>query len=81
MIIVLMGVAGSGKSTIGRLLSQRLGWPFLDGDDFHPPFNILKLSRGIPLTDEDRLPWLRRIAEEINKFESDTIANPLDQLR
>jgi len=71
MIVVLMGVSGSGKSTIGRLLSQRLGWPFLDGDDFHPASNIQKMSRGIPLTDEDRLPWLDRIAEEIHKFERD----------
>jgi gluconokinase len=71
MIIVLMGVSGSGKTTIGKLLSQKLGWPFLDGDDFHPASNIEKMSRGIPLTDDDRLPWLQRIAEEIRKYESE----------
>lgn len=70
MILILMGVAGSGKTTIGELLSKRLGWPFLDGDDFHPLSNIAKMSRGIPLTDEDRLPWLERIAAEIRKRET-----------
>jgi gluconokinase len=58
MILVLMGAAGSGKSTIGRLLSERLKWPFFDGDDFHPPANVKKMAAGIPLTDEDRGPWL-----------------------
>jgi gluconokinase len=58
MLIVLMGVSGSGKSTIGRLLADRLGWPFLEADEFHPPANRAKLSAGTPLTDEDRWPWL-----------------------
>ena len=53
-----MGVAGSGKTTVGRLLSQELGWAFADADDFHPAANVEKMRRGIPLTDEDRAPWL-----------------------
>ncbi len=61
MIVVLMGVSGSGKTTVGRLLSERLGWPLLDADDFHPPANIEKMRAGIPLTDDDRWPWLDRL--------------------
>ena len=58
---MIMGVSGSGKSTIGSLLSQRLGWQFYDGDRFHPQANIDKMSRGIALTDSDRLPWLENL--------------------
>jgi gluconokinase len=58
MIVLLMGVTASGKSTVGKLLAGRLGWAFHDGDDYHPPSNVDKMSRGIPLTDADRLPWL-----------------------
>ena len=58
MVIILMGVSGSGKTTIGQLLAHELRWPFYDGDDFHPQSNIDKMRQGIPLTDEDRLPWL-----------------------
>lgn len=58
-----MGVAGSGKTTIGVKLARELGWEFRDADDFHPPGNIAKMSAGIPLTDEDRGPWLRAIRE------------------
>ena len=65
MILIVMGVSSSGKSTIGYLLSERLGWPILDGDDFHLRANVEKMSRGIPLTDEDRYPWLDRLAELI----------------
>jgi gluconokinase len=58
MIIILMGVTGCGKTTIGKQLAQELNWPFYDGDDFHPPANVEKMRAGIPLTDEDRAPWL-----------------------
>ena len=58
MIIVLMGVSGSGKTTIGALLSKALHWDFFDGDDFHDPSNVEKMAAGIPLTDEDRQAWL-----------------------
>jgi gluconokinase len=63
MIVVVAGVSGSGKSTVGALLAGQLGWPFTDGDSLHPASNIAKMSSGMPLTDEDRLPWLRRIAD------------------
>ncbi|WP_316177162.1 MULTISPECIES: gluconokinase [unclassified Bradyrhizobium] len=63
--LVIMGVSGSGKSTIGQALGQRLGWRFEDGDSFHPPANVAKMSAGHPLTDEDRWPWLQAIAAEI----------------
>lgn len=62
MIIVVMGVSGSGKTTIGRRLAERLGWSFRDGDDFHPPANIAKMRQGLPLTDEDRAGWLAALA-------------------
>ena len=66
LVIVLMGVAGCGKSTLGAELSRTLGWPFRDADSFHPEANIEKMSRGIPLTDADRAPWLDAIAEWID---------------
>jgi gluconokinase len=62
MIVILMGVSGSGKTTVGRLLAEDLGWEFLEADDFHPPANIDKMRRGVPLDDEDRDPWLAAIA-------------------
>lgn len=59
--LVVMGVAGSGKSTIGRRAAALLGWPYLDGDDFHGAANIAKMAAGVALTDEDRWPWLDRV--------------------
>jgi gluconokinase len=63
--IIVMGVSGSGKSTIGALLAERLGWPFADADGFHPAGNVAKMAAGTPLTDEDRWPWLDAIAAHI----------------
>jgi gluconokinase len=63
-----MGVTGSGKSTVGKLLAQQLGWKFFDGDDFHSPANIEKMRRGMPLNDDDRRPWLEAIRESIRKM-------------
>jgi carbohydrate kinase (thermoresistant glucokinase family) len=62
-IAIAMGVSGSGKSTIARGLADAEGWMLLEGDQFHPPANIAKMKAGIPLTDDDRWPWLRAIAE------------------
>jgi gluconokinase len=67
MVIVLMGVAGSGKTTVGRILAADLGWPFRDADEFHPPANVDKMSHGIPLTDRDREPWLAAIRRYIDE--------------
>ena len=66
-ILVVMGVSGSGKSTIGALLARTLQWEFGDADSFHPPANVHKMRKGIALTDEDRWPWLRAIAAWIDK--------------
>lgn len=63
--IVLMGVCGSGKSVVGETLAARLGYPFRDGDAFHPPANVEKMSSGTPLTDDDRWPWLDAIGTAI----------------
>src|ERR687884_346052 len=63
--IILMGVTGSGKTTIGQLLAEELSWPFYDADDFHPPENVERMSKGIALTDEDRKPWLAALARLI----------------
>jgi len=63
--LIVMGVAGSGKSTVGQQLAAELGWQFNDADGFHPPENVAKMSAGIPLTDGDRAPWLSAIREHL----------------
>ncbi|MDO5632050.1 MAG: gluconokinase [Paracoccus sp. (in: a-proteobacteria)] len=68
--IVVMGVSGSGKSTVGAELAEVLGWQFIEGDALHPAANIAKMSAGIPLTDEDRWPWLRALAGRIAEGEA-----------
>lgn len=65
--LIVMGVSGSGKSTIAARLAERLSWTFEDGDRFHPAGNVAKMSAGQPLTDEDRWPWLQAIADEIDR--------------
>jgi len=66
--LIVMGVSGSGKSTIGEKLAERLNWNFEDGDKFHPASNVAKMRAGHPLTDEDRWPWLQAIADEIDRI-------------
>ncbi|HUJ93386.1 MAG TPA: gluconokinase [Candidatus Bathyarchaeia archaeon] len=65
MIILIMGTTGSGKTTIGTLLAQRTGWEFADADEFHPRANVEKMSRGLPLDDADRAPWLVILHDKI----------------
>ncbi len=67
-VIVLMGVTGCGKSTVGQLLAERLGWIYCDADDYHPAANVEKMAQGIPLDDEDRWPWLRGLADQIGAW-------------
>ena len=67
MIVIIFGVSGAGKTTVGRLLARELGWRFIEGDDFHPAANIEKMRSGHPLTDEDRWPWLERLREQIKR--------------
>ena len=67
-VLVLMGVSGSGKTTIGQCLAAELGWQLVDADDYHPPANIEKMCRGEPLTDRDRMPWLDRLHPEIQNW-------------
>ena len=68
MVIIVFGVSGSGKSTIGNGLSEKLGIPYYDADDFHPQENILKMSNGQSLNDQDRLPWLKILAKNIGDW-------------
>ena len=65
MIVVVMGVSGCGKTTVGQALAEAVGWPFLDADDFHPRANVEKMRAGAPLTDDDRWPWLDRLTAEL----------------
>lgn len=67
MIVVVMGVSGSGKSTVGSALAEALACPFVEGDELHPPANVAKMAQGVPLTDDDRWPWLERIAERLRE--------------
>lgn len=66
MIVVVMGVSGCGKTTVSALLAAKFGWRYREGDDLHPPENVEKMRGGTPLTDADRLPWLHKIAAEID---------------
>lgn len=68
MIVIVMGVSGSGKTTVGKLLAASLNWEFRDADDFHPLVNIEKMSRGIALEDADRIPWLRQLQAAIDRW-------------
>ena len=70
MIVVLMGVSGAGKTTVGEALASALGWPFRDADSLHPPANVEKMRAGIPLTDDDRGPWLDRVVSEVREVEA-----------
>jgi len=74
MIVIVMGVSGSGKSTIGGMLAERLGLPFLDADEFHPPANVAKMAAGTPLTDEDRRPWLESLNARLKGKDSAVLA-------
>ncbi|HEX7085881.1 MAG TPA: gluconokinase [Vicinamibacterales bacterium] len=71
MVLVIMGVTGAGKTTVGERLAAELGWRFHDADDFHPPENKAKMNAGIPLTDEDRWPWLRALRDVIEQALAD----------
>jgi len=68
LVVVVMGVAGSGKTTVGRALADRLGWDFQEGDALHPPENVAKMRAGHPLNDEDRAPWLAAVAARIDEW-------------
>jgi gluconokinase len=74
VIVVVMGVSGSGKSTVGALLAKRLGAEFLDADEFHPPENVAKMAAGVPLTDADRKPWLERLNAELKRRKDAVLA-------
>lgn len=69
MLVIVTGVSGTGKSTLGALIAERLRLPFFDADQFHPEANIAKMSVGLPLTDEDRIPWLQAMADQLVESE------------
>jgi gluconokinase len=66
MVLVLMGVSGSGKTTVGKILAEQLGWSFVEADDYHPAANVEKMRRGTPLTDSDRRPWLDALRQRVD---------------
>jgi gluconokinase len=68
MIVIVMGVVGAGKTTVGTLLAQRLSWQFADADDYHPSSNVERIRQGLPLTEEDRRPWLERLRADVLKW-------------
>jgi carbohydrate kinase (thermoresistant glucokinase family) len=68
LVLVVMGVSGSGKTTVAAFLAGRLGWRFAEGDDFHPAANVVKMRSGVPLDDADRLPWLQAVAAQIDRW-------------
>jgi gluconokinase len=74
MIVLVMGVAGVGKTTIGEALARALGARFIDADDYHPPENVAKMKAGVPLGDEDRWPWLKCLNEELKKEQRAVLA-------
>jgi gluconokinase len=74
MIVLVMGVAGVGKTTIGQALARRLGWRFIDADDFHPPQNVAKMKAGIPLEDADRWPWLAHLNRVLKEEDNAVLA-------
>ena len=67
MVVIIFGVSGAGKTTVGKLLAHEVGWRFIEADDFHPAANAAKMRSGRPLTDEDRWPWLERLHQEIKR--------------
>jgi gluconokinase len=67
MVLVLMGVSGTGKTTVGEILAAELGWAFIEGDDYHPAANVEKMQAGIPLNDDDRRPWLQALRKRIEE--------------
>jgi carbohydrate kinase (thermoresistant glucokinase family) len=73
-VLVMMGVSGSGKTTVAKGVADRLGWQMLEGDKLHPPANIAKMSAGTPLTDEDRWPWLHAIAAAIDDWRANGVS-------
>jgi gluconokinase len=71
MVVIVMGVTGAGKTTVGSLLAEELGWEFADADSFHSPENVAKMHQGIPLTDADRAPWLKALHNAISRWIAD----------